>query len=119
MIKFYADEQCTKPINTIEWDNAPVITLLSGEKMTLPNTAMEGTYAEATVWVRNEWVGKFYVTSISFHDERVTISIGSERLYPNKAVKLTVSFPVPKNPTKGDIIKAGEVKVEGYYVYVE
>jgi len=119
MIRFYADEGCTIPIDTIEWDNKVIKTLFSGEKVSFMNAAMEGDEATANVWVRNEWGAPFYVTAISFHDERVKIAIETDKLFPNKPAKLTLSFSVPKNPTQKDVVKAGQIKIEGYYVYVE
>lgn len=118
-LKFYADEACKTPIiNTIEWDSEAIITLFSGEKVTLPNSAEAGAKATTKIWVRNEMPYNFYMTSISFPDKRVKILIGSSQLFPNRAVELTFSFDVPKNPTPEDIIKAGPIDIKGYYAYV-
>jgi len=118
-LKFYADETCKTPIiNTIEWDSEAIITLFSGEKIKLPNSAEAGAKATTKIWVRNEIPYNFYLTSISFPDKRVKILISSSQLFPNRAVELTLSFEVPKNPTPEDIIKAGKIDVKGYYAYV-
>ena len=117
-IKFYADEACKTPINTIEWDSEAIITLFSGEKVTLPNTARAGETASTKIWVKNEDDYTLYITSIFFPDKRVKILLMSSQLFPNRPVELTLSFEVPKNPTPESIIKAGQIKIEGSYVYV-
>jgi len=118
-LKFYADEACKTPINnTIEWDSEAIITLFSGEKVKFPNTAEVGAKATTKIWVRNESDYIFYVTSISFPDKRVKITIMTSQLYPNRPVELTISFDVPKNPTPEDIIKSGKFLIEGKYVIV-
>jgi len=118
-VKIYADEACKNPIEVVGWDNKVIVTFISGEKVALPNMAVAGAKAKAHVWVRNEWIGKFYVTSISHPDERLKFSMKTKTLPPDRAVKLTISFSVPKNPTEENALKDGDLVIKGYYQYVE
>jgi len=118
-IRIYADEECKKPIDAIEWDTKVVVTFIDGEKLELKNKALAGTVAVAYAYVKNDWWGDFHVTKVSHPDKRVKVSIAKKLLHPDDAVKLTVKFKVPENPTEADVMKAGQVKIEGYYVQVE
>jgi len=115
-VRIYADEACKRPIETIEWDNGYILTLINGEKEVLRNTAKAGEVATATIYLKNESRWRFGITKISFLDKRVKFKIASSWLLLGP-VELIISFDVPKNPTPKDVIKAGEVEINGFYVY--
>jgi hypothetical protein len=116
-LKIYADPECTMPISTIEWNNSVKITLVDGTEKVIPNCARAGESATATVWIKNESPFDYGITRISFSDPRVQVALSSSWIYPSRPTSLTLSFPVPNNPTKADIIPAGKVIIEGYYIY--
>lgn len=116
-LKIYADPECTQEISTIAWNNSVKIVLADGTEKIIPNCARAGESATATVWVKNESPYDYGITRISFSDERVLLSLSSSWVYPSRPVNLTLTFPIPKNPAKTDIIKASKVNIEGYYIY--
>jgi hypothetical protein len=116
-LKLYADAECTQPISTIEWNNSVKIKLVDGTEKTIPNCARGGEKATATIWVRNEGPYDYGIIRISFPDDRVKIALSSAWIYPQRPIQMTLTFIVPKNPTKNDIIKAGTINIEGYYIY--
>lgn len=116
-LKIYADEQCTQPISTIGWSNSIKIKLADGTEKLLPNTARGGDKATITVWIKNESQYDYGITGISFDDSRVQIILSLSWVYPNRPTQMTIIFPVPVNPTKDDIIKAGKISIIGYYIY--
>lgn len=115
-VQIYADKACQKPIDTIEWDNGYVLTLINGEKEELRNTAKADDVATAVVYLKNKNKWRFGITKISFPDERVKFKIANSWLSLGP-VELTISFKVPKNPTLEDVIEKGKITIEGYYVY--
>lgn len=116
-IKLYADFQCKQPINTIEWDNRIIITLVDGSEEMLPNTAEAGGTATAIAYLRNETRFRFGITNISFPDKRLKIEIGNKWLMPGLSTKIVVSFKVPKEITPDDVIKPNNIIIDGYYIY--
>jgi hypothetical protein len=116
-IRFYADAECTQQISTIEWNNSVKITLADKTTKVIPNTALGGENAVAIVWVRNEGQFDYGITRISFSDNRVQVILSSAWLYPKVPVQVTLIFIVPPNPTKNDIMKAGKINIEGFYIY--
>lgn len=116
-LKVYADEKYTEPISTIEWNIDTIITLITGAKFKLPNTAKAGDVITTTVWIRNESKYNYGIMNISFPDSRVEIAVKQPILRPNEATKLTIQFTVPEKPTEKDVIKSGKITIEGYYVY--
>lgn len=117
MLVIYADRDCKKRVEWIEWDSGLILTLINKKKITLENTSQGGETATATVYIRNEEEHRFGVTEITFPDERVKLKLEQPWLPYWVAVKLSISFDVPENPTPKDIIKAGKVKIVGYYIY--
>jgi len=115
-IRFYADVNCSTPLETIEWDGGFVVTLCTGEKAELRNTAVAGKVAVATFYIRNEEKYRYAVTNISHSDSRIKVRIEKGWLLPNAPVKIVVSYRVPNLLTAENIIKKGIIKVEGYYV---
>ena len=118
-LKIYADSECTQEVKTIEWSNSVKITLSDGSERIIPNCARAGDSAVATVWIKNSSDFDYGITRISFSDPRVLVTLSSSWVYPNRPTALTLSFPVPNNPTKSDIIPAGRIIIEGYYIYKE
>ena len=116
-IKIYADAKCTQPISAIEWHNSVKITLADKTVKVIPNTALGGESASAIVWAINEGQFDYGITGISFSDSRVQVILSSSWLYPKVPVQITLIFLVPQNPTKNDIIKAGKINIEGFYIY--
>jgi hypothetical protein len=116
-LQIYADEQCTQPISTIGWNNSIKIKLADGTEKILPNTARGGDSATTTVWIKNESPYDYGITGISFDDNRVQVILSSSWVYPNRPTQMTIIFPVPANPTKDDIVKAGKINITGYYIY--
>jgi hypothetical protein len=116
-IKIYADAECTQPISTIEWHNSVKITLADKTIKIIPNTAIGGESASAIVWAKNEGPFDYGITGISFFDTRVQVILSASWLYPKVPVQITLVFMVPQNPTKNDIIKAGKINIEGFYIY--
>lgn len=113
---FYADEKCNIPLGIIEWDGGFMIKLQSGKEEKLPNTAVAGSIAVATFYVRNEGRYRFAVTSLSHSDERVKTRIDKDWLKPNIPVRLVISYKVPNSLTSESFIKRGIIKIEGYYI---
>jgi len=116
-LKIYADEQCTQLVSTIEWSNSIKIKLSDGSEKILSNTARGGDTATATVWIKNDSQFDYGITGISFDDPRVQVILSSSWVYPTRPTQLSIVFPVPANPTKADIIKAGKINISGYYIY--
>ena len=117
-IKIYAGRGCNKLIDTIEWDTKVIIALINGEKEILKNTASSGQTVSAIVYLKNESKWRFGIRNITFPDKRVKIKVEKSWVLTSP-VKLTISFDVPENPTPDDVIKAGKVQIEGFYVYGE
>jgi len=116
-LKIYADPECTQLVSTIEWNNSIKIKLADGTEKVLPNTVRGGESATATVWIRNESQYDYGITGISFDDSRVQVILSSAWVYPSRPTQMTIVFPVPQNPTKDDVIKAGKINITGYYIY--
>lgn len=116
-LKIYADTKCTMQVKTIEWDSTIIIELFNGEKKQLPNTAQAGQEVKAFVFIRNEGKYPYGITKVTFPDTRMTISIEKDWLEPNTITRLTVAFTVPEKITEKDVVKAGKIEIEGYYIY--
>lgn len=116
-LKVYADPECTQLISTIGWSNSIKIKLADGTEKILSNTAQGGDTATATVWIKNESPYDYGITGITFDDSRVQVMLSSSWIFPNRPTQMTIIFPVPQNPTKADIIKAGKINIAGYYIY--
>lgn len=116
-LKIYADKECTQPISAIEWNNQTIITLVSGEKVVLPNTSKGGENATATFYIKNEKDYDYGITGISFTDNRVKVNVSSAWIRAKQVVQMTLIFYVPPNPTEEDIIDAGNIKITGYFIY--
>jgi hypothetical protein len=116
-LKIYANQECTQPISVIEWGNFVKVKLADGTEKIIPNTATGGETATATFWIRNEGEYDYGITHISFSDERVQVFLSESWIYPNKLIKITLTFPIPMRPTKKDVIQAGMIIIEGFYVF--
>lgn len=116
-LKIYADAECTQVVSTIVWNNFIKIKLADGTEKTIPNCARGGDKATATVWIKNDSPYDYGITEISFSDDRVQVLLSESWVYPQRPTRITLTFSVPRNPTKADIIKAGTIKVQGYYIY--
>jgi len=111
-IKFYLDQECTKPIDVINWKNK-VLVLTNGEKVTFENAYEIGEIAITEFYIRNEGNTKYGVTNVKLPDDRIKYKLDSSWLHPNIPVKITLSFPV-----KDEVMfKGNDVIIEGYYVY--
>jgi len=117
VIKIYADKECKKPIETVEWNKEVTLTLVDNTKTTIQNAIMAGEMASTVIYLRNESPYKFAVTKVSFSDPRVKCKIAAPWLNYNIPVEMEISFEVPDNPKPEDVIKAGQVKVDGIYIY--
>jgi hypothetical protein len=116
-LEIYADPECTQKISTISWNNSIKIKLVDGTEKILSNTANGGDTATATVWIKNESPYDYGITRVSFDDNRVQAFLSSSWVYPNRPTQLRIVFSVPQVPTRADIIKAGKINIEGYYIY--
>lgn len=115
-LKIYADAKCTQPISNIVWSNFVTIHLVDGTEKILSNSARGGESATATVWIKNESTMDFGITEISFSDSRVQVILSEAWIYPQRPVQITLIFSVPANPRKNDIIEAGRINIQGYYI---
>ena len=116
-LKLYADRLCKNPISSIAWKNQVLIKSITGETLTLQNTGKGGEKAEAQVFIRNESHYDFIITEISFPDQRVHVSISTGWLVPQEPIAINIFFIIPKNPTEKDVIKSGQIRIQGYYIY--
>lgn len=116
-IKIYSDIKCFIPINSIKWDSSFEIVLVDGTKETIPNTAVAGQTVIATFYIRNESEYRFGVTKIYHPDNRIKLSIGNPWLIPHNPIKMTLTFIVPLVVSPDDVIKTGQVQIEGYFIY--
>ncbi len=117
-IRVCADAECTREIDKIGWDSKVIVTLFSGEKITLENTALSGRVATATAYIKNTYHVKFYVKAVSCLDERLKL-ITKSVLHPNETARLTIMYEVPDKPTSKDVIEPTEIKIFGYYNKIE
>jgi hypothetical protein len=104
-------------VSVVEWGNFVKAKLVDGTEKIIPNTASGGETATATFWIKNEGENDYGITHISFSDKRVQISLSESWIYPNRPIKVTLTFPVPAHPTKDDTIQAGRIIIEGFYVF--
>jgi hypothetical protein len=115
-LKFYADAECTQEIKTISWSNSTKIKLIDGTEKIVSNSVLGGREAIATVWLRNESQSDFGITGVFFPDNRVKINFSSAWVYPQRPIQMTLIFSVPQNPTKDDMIKDGQINIQGYFI---
>jgi hypothetical protein len=115
-LKIYADAECTQLISTIGWSNFIKIKLVNGTEKMLLNSARGGENATATVWIKNESTMDFGITEISFSDSRVQVILSEAWVYPQRPVQMTLVFSVPDKPTEKDIIEAGKINIQGYFI---
>lgn len=115
-LRMYADEECTQPISTIEWNNSVKIILVDGTEKILSHTAHGGEKANAIIWIRNEGPHDYGITRISFSDPRIQVVLSSAWVYPQRPIMVTLIFNVPVHPTDADRIVAGKINIEGYYI---
>jgi len=114
---FYADKECTKPLDIIKWDQNIKIRLVDGKEEILPNSAMAGQIMTATVYIRNEEKYRFAVTKVySAIDKRIKIRIDKAWLIPNIPVRVFIEFNIPKKPESKDLLKMQQIVIEGYYI---
>jgi len=111
-LRFYADKECKKPIESIKWDNAQVsFMLVSGEIVQFDNAFEIGALATCTVYVRNETSWRYGVTAIIL-PKGVKYKIENAWLYPMAPTKLTLSLVV-KEDTE---IENSEIEIKGYFI---
>lgn len=113
---FYADEECTKPLKTIEWDNGFKLTLVNGEEVVLRNTVVAGQLAIATFYIRNEEKYRFAVTKMIHPDERLKLSIENPWLFPLVPVRIILKYQSPSVISSKNIVQKAKIKIEGYYI---
>jgi len=116
-LKIYADPACTQQISTIGWNNSVKMTLVDGTIKVIPNCAKAGESATAEVWIKNPSPYDYGITSMSFSDPRVQILLSSAWIYPQRPINIKLVFPVPSKPAETDVIPAGKINIEGYYIY--
>ena len=116
-LKIYADKKCTIELKTIEWDSALILNLVTGKKVTLPNTAKANQVSMAIAYIRNEYDYPFAITSVSHEDNRINITIDEGYLKPNDITKITVEYFVPEKVTPADVVKKGVIVISGHIIY--
>jgi|SRR3972149_4675596 len=108
-LKFFMDAMGTQEISQVSWKGSITITLVHGEKVTAHKL---GNVATAVFYIINDSNNDFGVTDIVMPDKRIKYVIDSSWIYPNKPVKIELTFPI-----KDEIILQGnKIEIKGYYV---
>lgn len=112
----YADEKCTKLVEAISWDEDIILNLIDGSNVPIKGVGRGGQPATATVYIKNNTENKYYIMKMTISDTRLEYEIESAIIEPDKKVKLIVTFRVPNNPTKKDVIENAKVNIDGMFV---
>jgi len=67
-------------------------------------------------FIVNKSPDKFGITELSSSDTRIKVSHGDAWILPFGNSKVVLSYLVPLNPTKQDIIKNVKITINGYFV---
>jgi hypothetical protein len=115
-IQISLNEQGTKPINIIQWNEGLIMELIGGTKIPMPNVATPNQNVEASFFLINNTPNRFGIKSITFPDPRIQISFSSSWIIKDIPVKVTLKYKIPINPTKNDVIKPANLEITGFFV---
>jgi hypothetical protein len=115
-IQISLDEQGTKPISTIQWNEGLMMELVGGVKVPMPNVATPNQNVEASFFLINNTLNRFGIKSITFPDPRIQINLSGTWIIKDTPVKVTLKYRIPNNPTKNDVIKPANLEISGFFV---
>jgi len=110
------DKEGTKLIDSIQWNEGLIIELADGSKYYKPNLAKSNSTISTSFYLVNITGNRFGIKELKFPDERVKVQISSPWIVPYESVMITLTFDVPSNPTRNDVIKSSELIINGFFI---
>ncbi len=110
------DEQGVNRISNIEWDTKFITTLIDGTKHEIENGAQAGQTVSSSFFLVNKTPNRFGITELKCSDGRIRTQYNSAWVLGFGHIKVTLSYTIPSNPTKYDVIKNAKFILKGYFV---
>lgn len=108
------DREGKNKLETIGWDSKLIATLIDGTKVELG--AKAGQTITTSFFLVNPTPNRFGINELRCTDNRFRVTYQSAWILPNLPVKITLSYSIPENPTKQDIVKNARFIVGGFFV---
>jgi hypothetical protein len=107
------DAEGNHEIENIEWDTNLKITLTDGTQQI---GTQAGTLASSTFFLVNKSPNRFGIVALYCTDPRIKVGYLESWVISGGALKVTLTYKVPENPSKKDVIKGAKIILQGYFM---